>query len=576
MKQDTEIKSILDQLDYQPPLLDEEESTESVLDKVENEVARIDSIDIQNDYIPAYLTGLAIKHTEDLFTQDQLNLFKRLDQVREIALNSLQTAEANFAGLTLEEYEALELLDVKDNHLAFKATDTYRIYEDRVLKLESACKRLELVGWDKWVKHYQGNYEAIIEDLVQALGGISVHTLPPVDQLGISKEYKILYVSVNNEYYSLNRPVTPGGGFDSLTQDQQREFLDVFLVPITYHFTNALEYYKLDTKEAEDLIQKSYELVLGMINGTSELAPIELGKLEELEKVQLNPISHYVQSKDKITRILPKIPLGERQEVDRSPRHRGSKDKRVEITTYVTLNYNGDEDIDMLFLRQVFWALLTEQENGNNATTPKRVHGIITKNLDTKISKEQQAEIVHYCQLLEECDLTIDATQESKHYGYEQLGLKLTGKLGAVTIARAEVNGNIVEEGILFNLSVSPLQIYAKSTKEISSTPVDLLTAPLHKNSPNKTREVTNIEDFLYYRIEGIPSISNTILIDKILEECNITLESCTNENAYRMKKKRLFKKIRGILDGYVATGYIQGYKETKKGSSLYSITITK
>lgn len=515
------------------------------------------------NYISSIATGLQIglqlDYNTSFYTEEDRELLNQIAPILDNALDKW---------LDAEHERTLKYKKINDRETREEIQEIYKQlapYRDKYNKYSKMIDAINTVGWIRYIEQ-TADYNLIISDIKSILDNVEIGKVERTEPKQNKKEYfftaelqrgeELIAYTLGEVMYIIKNP-----------NEIAKDFIPQYI---------ALVYHNHNTSEAIQLIKEKtleIEKILGIDPNNAPTIR------ENIPSFTLPPIRRFLQTKDKISRNLPNLQWGVRTEIARESDQQ--KKKRIEITTYVQLDYVGNNpNIDLYYLRSIYWALLTEQlEHKIRNTTPIRIHRIITRNSNNQPTKEQEEKIIEYCKELKNCELIIDATQEAKSYNYKQLGLEISGELGQVSIVKAKINGQITDNAILFNLDISPLTIYATETKGIISTDFNLLEAPAQKDSINKTQEATNIEDYLYYRIESIGHIGtndNVIVIDNLLEKCGITLDKSTNKNTYYTRKKRAFKKIRAILNGYKQTGYIKDYAEVIQANKLYSIKIIK
>ena len=281
---------------------------------------------------------------------------------------------------------------------------------------------------------------------------------------------------------------------------------------------------------------------------------------------------NYVFPIDPISRSITKLEVSNETEITNKIDVTGKKDKKKgteDIITYVTLKNELYDDLGITnindFDTAVMEAIITEWENKETRTTPQQLFRIMTKNFNSRITEEKEEQILESLKKLRTYNIKINANEEAKYY--PSLKLKsLEGTLISTSVFKGIYN-NKEATLISIELKYSPLYIYAKEKKQLCSVPFNLLTT----NEVNKNAETIKLERFLISRIESIPRLSNKITLETIFKETGIE-EACTNAT----KRQRTIKKINGLLDGYIKTGYIKGYTVNKKGRAQHSITIIK
>lgn len=159
--------------------------------------------------------------------------------------------------------------------------------------------------------------------------------------------------------------------------------------------------------------------------------------------------------------------------------------------------------------------------------------------------------------------ITIDASQEAKAYGFDNL--KYRGNLLYAEMAIASINNNVIEA--LHVIKEPVLYTYANRTNRIGRVDMKLLDSPINKNE-----ETIILQGYLYRRILAMQHGQNkSIVYDTVYKQLSIDAPSAA---ALRKKKADVRKKIKTILDYWKKEKFIKDYSENKKGQEMYSVTI--
>ena len=208
--------------------------------------------------------------------------------------------------------------------------------------------------------------------------------------------------------------------------------------------------------------------------------------------------------------------------------------------------------------KQVATALLYG-DNPSNSNPSKQQIGAVTKSIEK----------------LALIRLTIDWTEHirlnNKGDIPEGASFKVTDYMLPVRKYTATIGGQKVE-GYQFidRDNYTPLHQYATSVGQIGQHPVKMLNIPI-----NLDQQKIVIRDFLLEEIAHIKNRTNwnnTISVDRLLE---VAGES--SQTIDRIKKSRLLKAVKDMLDYWKKEAYIKGYKENKAnttGKPIQSFTI--
>lgn len=245
------------------------------------------------------------------------------------------------------------------------------------------------------------------------------------------------------------------------------------------------------------------------------------------------------------------------------------KSKRP-IDTLVSIDFDQLKAVHItkqltLFDREVHDTILTLAVVGGNEYITARMIYQTMRNSKEPPSQKALTEIYNSVIKLMCTHIIIDAASESKAYGFDTF--RYDGMLIPAESATAKINGAIVDCIHLFR--VPPLYDYANRKGQICRIDIKLLS----NINISMTEETLILRGYLLRRISAIKkgAISNTILLDTIFDDLNITAPT---DAARRKKKVDIRKKIHVLLNGFINNGFITKYTETKNGKEIRSITI--
>ena len=433
-------------------------------------------------------------------------------------------------------------------------------------RIEDLRVQLSLLAWVRYIENLDGDQKKIMDDIKLIARCIERPIIYMVDEKNPDKG-RMYDITVDHEYFAGKEPLFVPNNIND--RPFNREQLNEDLKPLFYYHLRALDYYNLPRKQAEKTISQAFTRLWGAT---------------EIKNYTTSAIDRFYFTKDKVSNQLTLL----EPEITRTLGLESKKDKRKgkQIDVYVTLRFNELEEslrgnVAMVSLnkldsadRQVLDALVTVWANGERTTTVQTIYRIITKNPKSRITPEKEEEILDRLRKLSRTHIRIDATAESDYYG--ELRGTLEGAIASVAIDTAYVNNKLTYNAIhILDLNLSPVYRYASIKEQIASVPIKMLDT----KSANKNDETIDIERYLIDRIEGIRTedgkiIGDTILIEKIFDAAGIHEEG---QKDFKKKRQRTIKKITGLLDGYIGTGYIKSYTINSKGKmKSYSITIKK
>ncbi|MGL4546583.1 hypothetical protein [Eubacterium aggregans] len=250
---------------------------------------------------------------------------------------------------------------------------------------------------------------------------------------------------------------------------------------------------------------------------------------------------------------------------------RGSK---KQITTLASIDFeklNGSVQIKgrkelTPYDREVHDAIITIFIDGSNEyITPQMIYQVMTGNQEAKLNPKQAEAISESITKCMFSRVIIDASEESKAYGFESF--KYDGNLISGERVTASLNGTVLE--CLHIVREPVLYEYANKKNQIGRFDIKLLNTPI-----NKTEEIITLQGYLYRRIlsmKGSSNLRKTIAYETVYNQINVTAAS---DGALRKKKSKVRGQIKDMLDYWKQENFIAGYCENKRGQEVYSVTI--
>lgn len=248
---------------------------------------------------------------------------------------------------------------------------------------------------------------------------------------------------------------------------------------------------------------------------------------------------------------------------------RGSK---KEINTLLSISFDEIEkhgvQIDNKkltpFDREVHDAITTLfVEGGNDVMSVEMIYRTMIGKPKARLAPKQAEAITQSITKMMHTLITIDASQEAKAYGFDNL--KYKGNLLYAEMAIASINNNVIEA--LHVIKEPVLYTYANRTNRIGRVDIKLLDSPINKNE-----ETIILQGYLYRRILAMQHGQNkSIVYDTVYKQLSIDAPSAA---ALRKKKADVRSKIKTLLDYWKKEKFIAGYVENKRGQEMYSVTI--
>lgn len=248
---------------------------------------------------------------------------------------------------------------------------------------------------------------------------------------------------------------------------------------------------------------------------------------------------------------------------------RGSK---KEINTLLSMSFDELEKAGVIidakkltpFDREVHDAITTLfVEGGNDVMSVEMIYRTMIGKPKARLAPKQAEAITQSITKMMHTLITIDASQEAKAYGFDNL--KYKGNLLYAEMAIASINNNVIEA--LHVIKEPVLYTYANRTNRIGRVDMKLLDSPINKNE-----ETIILQGYLYRRILAMQHGQNkSIVYDTVYKQLSIDAPSAA---ALRKKKADVRSKVKTLLDYWKKEKFIAGYVENKRGQEMYSVTI--
>lgn len=248
---------------------------------------------------------------------------------------------------------------------------------------------------------------------------------------------------------------------------------------------------------------------------------------------------------------------------------RGSK---KEINTLLSMSFDELEKAGVIidakkltpFDREVHDAITTLfVEGGNDVMSVEMIYRTMIGKPKARLAPKQAEAITQSITKMMHTLITIDASQEAKAYGFDNL--KYKGNLLYAEMAIASINNNVIEA--LHVIKEPVLYTYANRTNRIGRVDMKLLDSPINKNE-----ETIILQGYLYRRILAMQHGQNkSIVYDTVYKQLSIDAPSAA---ALRKKKADVRSKIKTLLDYWKKEKFIAWYVENKRGQEMYSVTI--
>ena len=296
----------------------------------------------------------------------------------------------------------------------------------------------------------------------------------------------------------------------------------------------------------------------------SRLFEGSLPRREDLPVIQSVRPTSYVMQVDNVFRHLPQ--LQEQNSV-----YAGHKGRR-EINTMVSLAVprqfwlEGKNQMDA-YDKAVLNGVNSLLENGTvNFTIPMLYHAMTGKTnptVDEGLLRELQSRIERMRRTM----ITIDLSEELEAR-YLDIGLtdpRVEGYLLPMSLISARVNGKEVQ--VYHLLDTPPMLAYAKLKRQLATVPLSLLNAPLNNNATT-----IPLKNYIISRCEGMRNRNNSLKSNKIL--FSSIYAELGEQEAGKVRKKRIRDYTEIILQHMVDRGYLKGYRLVKTGRTIDAVEI--
>lgn len=363
-------------------------------------------------------------------------------------------------------------------------------------------------------------------------------------------------------------------GAYKLTNPYDMAFSDDALRTSIYDsFANYLEFLKRAApdayKEAIHYIDDCIENKRGMYDTVAKKA--KATQPPELSVTTITPKEH-LSTVDKLSGKAFDVEndvLYTKKLIAVSVERRGSK---KEINTLLSMSFDELEKAGVIidakkltpFDREVHDAITTLfVEGGNDVMSVEMIYRTMIGKPKARLAPKQAEAITQSITKMMHTLITIDASQEAKAYGFDNL--KYKGNLLYAEMAIASINNNVIEA--LHVIKEPVLYTYANRTNRIGRVDMKLLDSPINKNE-----ETIILQGYLYRRILAMQHGQNkSIVYDTVYKQLSIDAPSAA---ALRKKKADVRSKIKTLLDYWKKEKFIAGYVENKRGQEMYSVTI--
>lgn len=363
-------------------------------------------------------------------------------------------------------------------------------------------------------------------------------------------------------------------GAYKLTNPYDMAFSDDALRTSIYDsFANYLEFLKRAApdayKEAIHYIDDCIENKRGMYDTVAKKA--KATQPPELSVTTITPKEH-ISTVDKLSGKAFDVEndvLYTKKLIAVGVERRGSK---KEINTLLSMSFDELEKAGVIidakkltpFDREVHDAITTLfVEGGNDVMSVEMIYRTMIGKPKARLAPKQAEAITQSITKMMHTLITIDASQEAKAYGFDNL--KYKGNLLYAEMAIASINNNVIEA--LHVIKEPVLYTYANRTNRIGRVDMKLLDSPINKNE-----ETIILQGYLYRRILAMQHGQNkSIVYDTVYKQLSIDAPSAA---ALRKKKADVRSKIKTLLDYWKKEKFIAGYVENKRGQEMYSVTI--
>lgn len=283
-----------------------------------------------------------------------------------------------------------------------------------------------------------------------------------------------------------------------------------------------------------------------------------------LPNIQSVRPSNYVMQVDNVFRNLPQL----QQE---NCVYAGKKGRK-EINTLVSLAFPEQFELEGIhkmdaYDKAVLNGVNSLLENGTvNFTIPMLYHAMTGKENPT-VDEGLLAELQRRIERMRRTLITIDLSEELKA-NYIEIPITQTtvqGYLLPLNLISARINGKPVQ--VYHLLDMPPMFAYAKLKHQLATVPLAVLNAPLNNNSTT-----IPLKNYLISRCESMRNANNRIKSNKILFEA--IYAELGEENAGKVRKKRIRDYTEIVLQHMIEQKYIKSYVLTKSGRSIDGIEL--
>ena len=251
-----------------------------------------------------------------------------------------------------------------------------------------------------------------------------------------------------------------------------------------------------------------------------------------------------------------------------------SREQKNNILTPINLEYSryiekflAERPRFNAFDREILYACISEQVEGNEAITFASIYRLITGDTDRRRPTKTMYELIYQSlKKLVFCDVKIDLSEVCAKYGYN--------KGEPCVLESAILPGGFLHSAVVNGEKTSVVEFYKKSplflaadikNQQILSYDKSLLNVPI-RNSP----EVIVIKAYILRRILEIiaHNLTPTITFDDVFEKTELTDLSA-------MQKKRFRDYICKMFDFWIQQNLISSYQVNKKYHIPVNISFT-
>ena len=232
---------------------------------------------------------------------------------------------------------------------------------------------------------------------------------------------------------------------------------------------------------------------------------------------------------------------------------------RKNSTAMVTLNYSMWDGIAATrhlteYDESIHNAVSTLYEMGYREISP----GMIWKALgmDTRPNKQQAERIRESYTKMTRIRVKIDARGEMGAYG-DHVAFRVEDNILPARLETVEVNGKIARDCLILR-SCPPLYAYSRLRKQVAAIPRDLLQVPRLQSREQNIA----LKNYLLKRVEAMRNSSVSRVIRYVAVYEAIGVPKGGNSKAEINKRTRTRRDVARILDYWIGSGYIDGYRE--------------